>query len=877
MKNVLHLLKRDFSRLIKSPAVLVVVLVLVVLPCFYTWFNVIGFWDPYGHTGNLRVCVVNEDTGDSSDITGQINMGDEVVDELHDDHQLGWVFTDRVTAMDEVRSGKAYAVFVIPSDFTSNTLSLLTGDFHQPTLDYYVNEKAGGISTKVTDTGSRTLQQTINSTFVSTVSGVVTQVFDSAVTQAQGDISSAQNSVIARLNKVSDSLSETQSTVSDLGDQASQVAQKARNAKDNLSSAKDELSNLSGELNDAASLLSSTQEALGPFTVSLMSTLDSSSILASQAVSQANGSVGAVTGVVSEAQGTVSSALDQGKALVNLNEGIIETLNSIAAGIPDGDQKNVINQTIETLKSQNDSLKASVDGMQSSYDAVNGASGDIASASNKVNDAIQTTLSNTNEYRSQLSSTTFPALNNATTQLSSTTYQLAGAVSNQMLLVDQALGLLDQLAAALDQTASTLGDTDGLLLGVTSDIDSIKTDVAALTSSEALSELFGGTLPDSSKIADFMLAPTQVQTIPLYTVNSYGTAMSPLFMNLTLWIGVFMLLVIMRIEVDREGLPGLTARQAYLGRMIFLGVFASLQALTVCTGNLIIGVQVASVPLFYLTALTASWTYLAIQYALAVLLQHIGKGLCVVLIFVQIPGATGLYPIEMTPAFFQAIYPAFPFTFGINALRETIAGFYGLQWLELWGIMLAFMAVFLVIGLVFRPLFVNLNRMFARQIKDSDIFNGEEAQLPARRYRVEKLMGAMMNRREFRTEIIGTVNRFMRFYDHVRRTIAVVGFGIAVALTVVMVLMGASKVALLTLWLVWLVLLLLFVLIVEFIRDRLMHEEALSALSEDEVRNLFDIHRKAHQVQRASSSSMRDTPSPQGDSSSSSFDKGGEQ
>ena len=66
-------------------------------------------------------------------------------------------------------------------------------------------------------------------------------------------------------------------------------------------------------------------------------------------------------------------------------------------------------------------------------------------------------------------------------------------------------------------------------------------------------------------------------------------------------------------------------------------------------------------------------------------------------------------------------------------------------------------------------------------------------------------------------------------------------------------------------------------MIVEFIRDRLMHEEALSALSEDEVRNLFDIHRKAHQVQRASSSSMRDTPSPQGDSSSSSFDKGGEQ
>ena len=158
--------------------------------------------------------------------------------------------------------------------------------------------------------------------------------------------------------------------------------------------------------------------------------------------------------------------------------------------------------------------------------------------------------------------------------------------------------------------------------------------------------------------------------------------MAPLFMNLTLWIGVFMLLVILRQEVDREGIPNLTARQSYLGRLLFLAVFAGLQAVVCCTGNLILGVEVSSAALFYATSIIASLTYLCIQYNLSVLLQHVGKGLCVVLIFVQIPGATGLYPIEMTPEFFQIIYPLFPFTYGINALRETIAGFYGLQWLQ---------------------------------------------------------------------------------------------------------------------------------------------------------------------------------------------------
>lgn len=85
--------------------------------------------------------------------------------------------------------------------------------------------------------------------------------------------------------------------------------------------------------------------------------------------------------------------------------------------------------------------------------------------------------------------------------------------------------------------------------------------------------------------------------------------------------------------------------------------------------------QTVNVPLFYLTAIIASLTYLSIQFTLSVTLQHIGKGICVILVFVQIPGSTGLYPVEMTPHFFQSIYPFFPFTFGINALRETIAGF----------------------------------------------------------------------------------------------------------------------------------------------------------------------------------------------------------
>ena len=44
MRNVLKILKRDVLRLVHTPAALVVVVALLLLPSVYTWYNVIGFW-----------------------------------------------------------------------------------------------------------------------------------------------------------------------------------------------------------------------------------------------------------------------------------------------------------------------------------------------------------------------------------------------------------------------------------------------------------------------------------------------------------------------------------------------------------------------------------------------------------------------------------------------------------------------------------------------------------------------------------------------------------------------------------------------------------------------------------------------------------------
>ena len=126
MRNVLAVLKRDFIRLIKVPSAMVVVIALLVLPSLYTWYNVLGFWDPYSNTGNMRVAVVNLDQGGSHELTGELDVGGLIIDALEENSQLSWQFVDYDTAMADLESGKDYAVFVIPENFTQN---LLTASF----------------------------------------------------------------------------------------------------------------------------------------------------------------------------------------------------------------------------------------------------------------------------------------------------------------------------------------------------------------------------------------------------------------------------------------------------------------------------------------------------------------------------------------------------------------------------------------------------------------------------------------------------------------------------------------------------------------------------------------------------------------------------
>ncbi|MDD6785676.1 MAG: YhgE/Pip domain-containing protein [Eggerthellales bacterium] len=747
MKNVLAVLKRDFIRLVKAPAALVVVVALLILPSLYTWYNVLGFWNPYDNTGNMRVAVVNEDQGGSHELTGQLNVGDKIIEALGENHQLNWQFEDRDTAMRELESGKNYAVFVIPGNFTGNLLTLLSGNFQQPNIQYYVNMKTGPVAPKITDAGSTALEETVNSTFIATVSDVAFEALSAAIEDAEDAVSQGSSRASAEVEGAIGLISQVRSELGSV-DGALAYAQTQRGAAlAALDEARSALSDVEGDLGDVSAKVQAVQQAL----------IDATP----------------------EAMDAVQRALTALYAL----EG------SAQAG------------------GYEDQLHAAIEALETCSQVFFG--------------------------------TMMPAVTNGLGSLSATSAQLQAAASQQQAVIDQAQTVLEQLDGALSTARQAVGQTDGLLATAVADLRSLQVSLTSLASSSALSSLVESGTLDSQAIADFMGSPTTVVTEKLFEPNVYGSAMAPLFMNLTFWIGAFMLLVIMRQEVDAEGIKNLKVSQRYLARFIMFSLFAIIQACVCCAGLLWLGVEVASPVALFVAASVASLAYLSIIYALSVLFQHIGKGLCIILVFMQIPSATGLYPIEMMAGFYQAISPFFPFTYGISALREAICGFYGSTFVKDLCVLAVFFVTFLALGVFLRPYLANVNRTFAMQLEASGIYNSEAIEVPERRFRLSQLTRALSDQHEYRVVMVRRYEQFKRVYPHLIKGAMVAGVAIPLGMVIALGMNVGEKVTLLSIWLAFVFIMLLFLTVVESLREGFERQISLGDMSENDLHKMY--------------------------------------
>ena len=81
MRNAFRIFRRDMKRLLRSPAAVLVMIGVCIIPSLYAWFNIAANIDPYSNTSGIKVAVANNDKdATSNDLT--INAGNEIIKNL---------------------------------------------------------------------------------------------------------------------------------------------------------------------------------------------------------------------------------------------------------------------------------------------------------------------------------------------------------------------------------------------------------------------------------------------------------------------------------------------------------------------------------------------------------------------------------------------------------------------------------------------------------------------------------------------------------------------------------------------------------------------------------------------------------------------------
>ncbi|MGO3725701.1 YhgE/Pip family protein, partial [Staphylococcus carnosus] len=289
---------------------------------------------------------------------------------------------------------------------------------------------------------------------------------------------------------------------------------------------------------------------------------------------------------------------------------------------------------------------------------------------------------------------------------------------------DRLVGLLDENQPEAKQKLHDLAEF------IRNDLPGVEKDLAKadklfdeIEDDDAVDKMVDLLKNDLKKQADVVANPIKINQEDIFPVKDYGSASTPFYTALACWVGALLMVSLLTTDNKHKELASyLTKREEYLGKSGLFYLIGIVQALIVSIGDIVIlHAQVEHVGWFIGLTVLISIVFVTIVYTLVSLLGNPGKALAIILLVLQIAGGGGTFPIEVTPEFFQIIHPFIPFSYAVDALREAVGGYVPeiltrkVITLSLFGI------IFLLIGIIFKPITDPIMRKVAERAEKSDV------------------------------------------------------------------------------------------------------------------------------------------------------------
>lgn len=686
MRNIWTVFKTDIRTLSKCFFACVVVVAIALLPSLYAWLNIYSNWDPYGNTGGISIAVASLDEGYTDADGTYENKGDDVVADLREATSINWVIVDtEEAAKGGVESGDYYAAVVIDKQFSRNMYRMLTDWTGKPAITYYENAKKNAVATKITDTAVETLKRSISENYLEVViDGIMEQSNLLAADLTADDPEAAVKGVLYQAQDLLHACGRMMDAFEAAGGSGVSESSAAE-----LEAA---VANINKNLPDGAQLQQTAAE--------IQMQLNTALARVERALDRMNSAIENAP----DQEETQQKLLDAADTM----DKTADALEMWAAGLEASGteagktQAEAARQTAAECRKTAKQLRALAESPDSA---------DLLADCDALVKSLRTMVDK------------IPVTSKALQKELDT---VAGQVADTMEGMAALAGDAKAMKTALAETADAVGDTMTLLRPATekllTSLESTIDDLEGLTTDEymdTLVDILGG---DPAVYGQYFPEMVQTSVNAVYPIANYGSAMTPFYTVLAIWVGGVILSSLIKIHARTEGLIDPKPAELYFGRYLFFFVLSQIQAAVIVTGDLyILKVQCLHPGMLYLTGALTAFTFSLLIYSLAISFGDVGKAIVVVIMVMQIAGSSGTFPIELLPAIYQKIYRFFPFPYAIDAMRECICGMYGNYYWQQIGFLLLFAAAALLIGLLVRRPFMGLNHFMEEKLEETEL------------------------------------------------------------------------------------------------------------------------------------------------------------
>lgn len=605
----------------------VVIIAVLLVPFMYSFFYLKAYWNPYGkgNIDNLPVAVVNKDSGDK---------GKELIDNIKESKKLKLSIVSNDEATDGLNDGKYYAIISIPKDFTSSMNSASSTNKRHATITYSPNQKSNYLSSQIINTVVLTVEKNLDNTVNSKI---------------VENLSDKLKAVPTQLNTISTGFGKLSEGTSQIENGASELKSGSEQLKNGINEAYNGSKTITDGVNASIeNLKNDKSEAIDTQTLNNIKNQVTSSVNATFTDTYKN-----AIGV--QAVETVKAQYENNINL--LKQGILANIS--AFGITDVD-----------AYCNSSSVNPGLANYCSSYLG-------LVSLNNQLNDSSSVIYQSI--YNTAITSAQKSAVQTASNVSETVAKQVA--TSAKETATNKSIASLTPLQEGLNSLTSGLaklntGSNDlyngtvKLNEGTTTLNNSVK------ASKVELDNKINSTKSEMKKVdglSKYSKMPIKAETKEVNKVSSYGTAFSPLFISIALWVGSLMLFMVLYFDKEKRfGLLGIDSKKRVKRTLAYHGLASASGLILGILLQLLLDFSITNVLLYYVSIILIANCFLAIVEFLIETFGDIGKFIALIILVLQLAAAGGTFPIETVTKGFRWLHPLLPMTYTINLLKESL-------------------------------------------------------------------------------------------------------------------------------------------------------------------------------------------------------------